>query len=155
MATATKGTVTYRRMKALAPQNSEIAARLDLFEHRVPEELYQYSVDPDARNNLVQSESHQADYRRLTAALEAWMVRTGDPMLEVFQGRADPNVREAYMAKVEAEAAARRSSRTKVSDEGDEAAPAKPKKKQASKKQARRAPPDAVPETAPKSGAKK
>lgn len=155
MATATKGTITYRRMKALAPQNPEIAARLDLFEHRVPEELYQYSVDPDARNNLVQSESHQADYRRLTAALEAWMVRTGDPMLEVFQGRADPNVREAYMVKVEAEAAAHRSSRTKVSDEGDEAAPAKPKKKQASKKQARRAPPDAVPETAPKSGAKK
>ena len=50
-------------------------------------------------------------------------------MLEVFRGRADPAVREAYMAKVEAEAAARKSSRTKVADEGDEATPAKPKKK--------------------------
>ena len=139
MATATKGTITYRRMLALAPQNPEIAARLDLFEHRVPEELYQYSVDPDARNNLVQSESHQADYQRLTAALEAWMVRTDDPMLEVFRGRNDPTVREAYMAKVEAEAAARKSGRTKVSDEGDEATPAKPKKRQAGKKQAQQA----------------
>ena len=155
MATATKGTVTYRRMKALAPQNPEIAARLDLFEHRVPEELYQYSVDPDARNNLADSESHRADYARLTAALEAWMVKTGDPMLEVFRGRADPNVREAYMAKVEAEAQSRRSSRTKVADDGDEANPAKPKKKQAVKKQPRQTTPEAVPETAPKSGAKK
>ena len=139
MATATKGTITYRRMLALGPQNPEIAARLDLFEHRVPEELYQYSVDPDARNNLVKSESHQADYQRLTTALEAWMVKTGDPMLEVFQGRADPNVREAYMAKVEAEAAARKSGRTKVADEGDEATPAKPKKKQAGKKRTKAA----------------
>ena len=46
MATATTGTVTYRRMKALAPDNPQIAARLDLFEHRVPEELYDYGTRP-------------------------------------------------------------------------------------------------------------
>ncbi|MBL9091417.1 MAG: sulfatase [Planctomycetaceae bacterium] len=126
MATATKGTITYRRMRALAPSNPEIAARLDLFEHRVPEELYNYAADPDARTNLVRSERHRAEYDRLTTALEAWMVKTADPMLEVFRGRADPQVREAYMAKVEAEAAARRGGRQKVSD--DESPSAKPKK---------------------------
>lgn len=117
MATATKGTVTYRQMKALAPTNPEIAARLDLFDHRVPEELYRYATDPDARTNLVHSDEHSDEYERLTKALETWMEKTGDPMLEVFRGRADPKVREAYMAQVEADAAARRSTRQKVADD--------------------------------------
>jgi N-sulfoglucosamine sulfohydrolase len=43
----------------------------------------------------------------LTQSLEEWMVRTGDPMLEVFRARNDPAVREVYMAKVEKEAAER------------------------------------------------
>jgi len=122
MATATMGTVTYRRMKALAPDDVEIAARLDLFEHRVPEELYRYSIDPDARTNLIDASEHEAARKQLTAALEAWMVRTGDPMLEVFRGRADAAVREAYQQQVEREAA----DRGKRKDGG--------KKKQAAKK---------------------
>lgn len=108
MATATMGTIAYRRMKALAPENAEIAARLDLFEHRVPEELYRYASDPDARTNLIDASEHEAARKELTAALEAWMVRTGDPMLETFRGRADPAVREAYQRQVEREAAARK-----------------------------------------------
>jgi N-sulfoglucosamine sulfohydrolase len=127
MATATKGTITYRRMKTLAPSNPEIAARLDLFEHRVPEELYRYASDPDARKNLVGEESFASEYGRLTKALETWMEKTGDPMLEVFRGRADLKVREAYMAKVEADAEARKGSRKKVAD-GDEAAPKRKRK---------------------------
>lgn len=111
MATATRGTITYRRMVALAKNNEEIARRLDLFEHRVPEELYNYAADPDARQNLIDRAEHRAAQERLTRALEDWMERTGDPMLEVFRGRADPAVREAYMAKVEAEAAARNSAK--------------------------------------------
>jgi hypothetical protein len=35
------------------------------------------------------------------------MVRTGDPMLDVFRNRADPAVREAYQQQVEKEAADR------------------------------------------------
>ena len=35
------------------------------------------------------------------------MVKTGDPMLEVFRGRDDSAVRETYMAEVEKEAAER------------------------------------------------
>jgi N-sulfoglucosamine sulfohydrolase len=107
MATATMGTITYRRMKALAPSHPEIAARLDLFEHRVPEELYHYAVDPDARTNLINSGEHEAARKQLTAALEAWMVRTHDPMLDVFRGRADSAVREAFQLQVEKEAADR------------------------------------------------
>jgi N-sulfoglucosamine sulfohydrolase len=107
MATATKGTVTYRRMRALAASDKQVASRLALFERRVPEELYRYASDPDALQNLIDSAEHRAERDRLTGLLEAWMVKTGDPMLEVFRGRNDPAVREAYMQQVEKEAADR------------------------------------------------
>jgi N-sulfoglucosamine sulfohydrolase len=109
MATATKGTATYRRLKVLAKGDPQIAARLELFERRVPEELYLYAADPDALANLIDDPEHRAERDRLTKALEAWMVKTGDPMLEVFRGRSDPKLREDYMAKVEKEAADRKS----------------------------------------------
>lgn len=115
MATATKGTVTYRRMKVLAKSDPEIAARLKLFEHRVPEELYQYASDPDALTNLIDRPEHRAQRDLLTKALEAWMVKTGDPMLGVFRARSDPKVREDYMAKIEKEAAERRTPKNKPS----------------------------------------
>jgi N-sulfoglucosamine sulfohydrolase len=107
MATATKGTATYRRMVQLANSDPQIARRLDLFEHRVPEELYDYASDPDALVNLIDDPAHRADRERLTTLLEAWMVKTDDPMLDVFRHRDDPAVREAYMAEVEQEAAER------------------------------------------------
>lgn len=107
MATATKGTDTYRQMKLLAKADSRVAARLDLFEHRVPEELYRYSSDPDALENLVEQPELHVERDRLIQALEAWMVKTHDPLLEVFRNRQDASVREAYMARVEKESAAR------------------------------------------------
>ncbi len=107
MATATKGTVTYRRMQALARTDPAVAARLTLFDKRVPEELYNYAADADALQNLIARPEFRADRDRLTRQLEEWMVRTGDPMLEVFRARQDPKAREAYMTKVEAEATAR------------------------------------------------
>jgi len=111
MATATKGTVTYRRMHALAKTDPKVAERLDLFDHRVPEELYNYSDDSDALENLIAKPEYRAQRDQLTKQLEAWMVRTNDPMLEVFRARTDPNVREAYMQQVEAEAAKRAASK--------------------------------------------
>ncbi len=108
MATATKGTVTYRRMRALAAGNPQIAARLKLFDQRVPEELYHYAADPDALVNLVDQPAHRDQRERLTKLLEQWMVQTGDPLLEVFRGRSDPAVREQYMAGVEKEASQRK-----------------------------------------------
>jgi N-sulfoglucosamine sulfohydrolase len=107
MATATKGTVTYRRMVALAKTDPAVAARLDLFEHRVPEELYNYAADPAALHNLIALPAHRAQRDALTARLEAWMVATRDPMLAVFRARHDPAAREAYMKSVTAEAAER------------------------------------------------
>jgi N-sulfoglucosamine sulfohydrolase len=104
MATATTGTITYRRMQALAKSDPALADRLKLFDHRVPEELYNYAVDPNALNNLVNVAEYRQEYERLTGELEKWMERTNDPMLEVFRQRADLNARELYMAQVVEEA---------------------------------------------------
>ena len=112
MKTATQGTVTYRRMKALAPEHPEIAARLKLFDHRLPEELYQYRYDPDALTNLIDKPEHQTELSELTAKLEAWMVQTKDPLLAVFRQRHDPAARAAFM-KATREDAAQRSSQKK------------------------------------------
>jgi len=107
MATATKGTVSYRRMVALAKSDPKVAARLDLFERRVPEEFYRYATDADALENLIARPAFQAERDRHIKLLDDCMVRTRDPMLEVFRARQDPKARESYMKQVEAEAAER------------------------------------------------
>jgi N-sulfoglucosamine sulfohydrolase len=113
MATATKGTVTYRRMQALAKTDPKVAARLALFDRRVPEEFFNYADDADALDNLIGRPEFRTPSDALLQQLEAWMVRTRDPMLEVFRARRDPAAREAYMAAVEAEAAGRKAARPK------------------------------------------
>ncbi len=111
MATATTGTPTYRRMAELAETDERIAARHELYRHRVVEELYDVENDPDCLVNLIDDPERQEDLARLREALESWMVATGDHMLDVFRHRDDPAVREAYVQAKEKEAEARRKSR--------------------------------------------
>ena len=113
MATATKGTVTYRRMQALAKTDPQVAARLKFFDCRVPEELYNYATDADALQNLITRPEFKAQRDRLTSELESWMVQTNDPMLDVFRNRNDPKARDRYMKQVENEAAERNGTKQK------------------------------------------
>jgi N-sulfoglucosamine sulfohydrolase len=62
--------------------------------------LFNYATDPDATNNLVNDPQYKVQYEALTKALEDWMVRTQDPMLDVFRNSQDAAIREAYMEKV-------------------------------------------------------
>ena len=110
-ATATTGTVTYRRLVALAKQNKRLAKRLDLYKHRVPEELYDVANDPDCLHNLIAESRRQAALPGLRSELEGWMKRTKDPVLQVFQKRDDTAYRESYVQKVEKEALERRKQR--------------------------------------------
>lgn len=102
MSGATAGTSTCRQMRVLAKTDPQIAARIDLFDHRVPEEAYEVSYDPDALTNLIDKPEHTAQVAALEKALEAWMVRTKDPLLEVFRRRDDPAFREEFMKGQEA-----------------------------------------------------
>ena len=109
--TATTGTLTYRIMRELAQTDPQAAARIELFDHRVLEEFYDYENDPDALHNLIDDPAYQGEINRLRKSLENWMVQTGDHALEAFRRRDNAEVVGAYMARVEREAAARRQQR--------------------------------------------
>ncbi len=85
MATATRGTPTYRRMARLAKADPALAARHDLFLYRVPEELYDVANDPDCLENLIDAPVCQEALAELRDRLEAWMDETGDPAVAKFR----------------------------------------------------------------------
>ena len=90
---------TFAAMAAAAKTDPDIAARVELFRMRVPEEFYDLENDPDCLNNLIGHSDHQeriADYR---SRLEAWMKQTGDPMLAALQNKDDRAKVDAVMLK--------------------------------------------------------
>ena len=113
MRTATQGTKTYKRMKELAPTSEELRQRLDLFEHRVIEELYNVQEDPDCLINLIDSKSHQSVLEDMRNRLKIWMEETSDPALVAFEGRKDEAIRRAYVDKSQEETNARRAAQRK------------------------------------------
>jgi N-sulfoglucosamine sulfohydrolase len=108
MQTATSGTPTYRRFRQLAATDAALAARHKLYQFRVVEELYDVEHDPDCLKNLIDDPAYAGQRDQLRRDLEAWMVKTGDPMLEVFRRRDDAAFREAYVQSQEREADQRR-----------------------------------------------
>jgi N-sulfoglucosamine sulfohydrolase len=106
-ATATTGTQTCRRLAQLAKTDEKLAARYDLYQHRVVEELYDVEHDPDCLDNLIESPDAQDDLDGLRASLEQELKRTNDHILPVFQNRDDADVRETYVLKLEKEASQR------------------------------------------------
>ena len=108
MRTATQGTKTYKRMKELALVSKSIQKRLDLFDHRVVEELYNVKEDPDCLNNLAQSGKHQDVLEAMRLKLKAWMKETGDHALIALEGREEEAIRRGYVDKSQKETNARR-----------------------------------------------
>jgi N-sulfoglucosamine sulfohydrolase len=118
MRTATQGTFTYARMQQLAKTDSAMAKRLDAFDHRVLEELYDVEKDPDCLKNLIADSARKNDVTELRSTLEKWMEKTGDPVLDVFRHREDRSIREEYMKKAEQESADRGSRAARKANKG-------------------------------------
>jgi N-sulfoglucosamine sulfohydrolase len=112
-ATATNGTVTCKRMIELAKTDDKMAARLDLYRHRVPEELYQVDEDPDCLVNMIAHPDHQDELKKLRSILTKWMVESDDPLIEPFRKREDSAFVEAYVQRLEKQSAARRTKKPK------------------------------------------
>lgn len=129
MGGATAGTRTCKQMRVLARTDPEVAARVDLFDHRVPEEAYEVQYDPDALTNLIDKPENAAKVADLEKAMEDWMVRTHDPLLEVFRKRNDPDAREAAIKQIEESASPRKKgkarAKAKGGKQGEEASPGK------------------------------
>lgn len=125
MATATNGTASWRTMKKLGATDPEIAARVELMEHRVVEELYQVEDDPNCLKNLIDDPAFAEPLAEMRGAMEQWMVETSDPALEAFRGKDDPEKLAAYMVGVEKAVAERKKrggkkGRKKPEESGDE-----------------------------------
>lgn len=80
---------TMAAMIEAAKTDPVIQARVDLFRHRVPEELYDLKNDPDCLHNLIDDPAYIATMNALQAKLVTHMRRTDDPMLVAFENRQD------------------------------------------------------------------
>ena len=76
--------LTMKAMQKAAASNTTIAARVQLFLKRVPEELYDYQTDPDAKHNLASDPNHRKLLARLRTRLLDHMQSTNDPQLPAF-----------------------------------------------------------------------
>jgi len=90
---------TMDAMRAAAEVDPRTARRVELFLHRVPEELYDFRRDPDALANLIDEPSCASEAGGLRSALEEWMVESGDPALEAFRARQDRECLEAFLTR--------------------------------------------------------
>jgi len=100
---------TFAAMTAAAEHDAEIAARVELFRKRVPEELYDFANDPDALRNLIDDPAHADEVARLRGELLAWMEKYDDPARECLGEGSGKYARfmQAQEAKAEARKAAR------------------------------------------------
>jgi len=90
---------SFAAMAEAAKTDPDIAARIDLFRMRVPEEFYDLENDPDCLHNLIGHTDYQKqiqDYRR---RLGAWMKQTGDPMRAALEDKDDRAKVDAIMLK--------------------------------------------------------
>ncbi|MCF7847642.1 MAG: sulfatase [Kiritimatiellales bacterium] len=74
-------------MEAEAATDTNIAARIELFRYRVPEELYDIVNDPGSLTNLIASAAHQGILAELRTAMRTRMVQSTDPLLPAFDAR--------------------------------------------------------------------
>jgi N-sulfoglucosamine sulfohydrolase len=98
-ATATTGTVSYRQMVKRASSDAAIAARLQLFDHRVLEEFYHVSRDPDCLENLMGYTEHRTTIKRLRNKLADSLGKLDDPVAPLLADVQDAAKRHDFMAK--------------------------------------------------------
>ncbi len=74
-----------RGMDEAAKNNPAIAERINVYRMRMPEELYDIKKDPDCLRNLINEPGLKKQLALLRKDLEAWMIKTKDPLLKVYQ----------------------------------------------------------------------
>ena len=76
---------TWKAMQEASGDDPEVAARVHFYEHRVPEEFYDYENDPNALNNLIDDPDYADEVQNLREKLEDWMESTSDPLYDTFR----------------------------------------------------------------------
>lgn len=117
MRSAAMGTDTWRTMVDLSRYDLRLAWRVDLFRHRVPEELYDVQADPDCLENLVDDPRYSTQLAGLRSDLEQWMRSTGDHALVPFERRNDQEFLASYMNQQQAQSRQRKRDAVRRRDE--------------------------------------
>ena len=110
---ATLGTATYKTMQKVAKTDKAVAARLKLFNYRIPEEFYDVENDPDCLNNLIDDPKFATALSKHRTKTEEFMVNSNDPMLAPFQKRDDAEFVSDYVDQLQAASDARRVNKRK------------------------------------------
>jgi N-sulfoglucosamine sulfohydrolase len=89
--------LSFKAMQEAALKDREIESRVRLFSYRMPEEFYHLGRDPDARENLIQDSRFSGEIEVFRKKLEAYMAEAGDPALEAFRQRKNPDEIARFM----------------------------------------------------------
>jgi N-sulfoglucosamine sulfohydrolase len=92
--------LTMRAMNEAAEDDPAIAARVQLFRYRQPEELYDLQADPDCLRNLIDDPASEQVADRMREQLQEVMKSSGDPLLPAFQHRDAPEQLQAILREV-------------------------------------------------------
>ncbi len=76
---------TYPAMVEAAAENEAVARRLEMYEYRVPEELYDFARDPDGLTNLIDDPAYREIVDGLKQRLFREMRRTDDHLAGDFE----------------------------------------------------------------------
>jgi len=98
------GGLTWRAMVEAAETDPEIAARVELFKYRVPEEFYNFKDDPDGLNNLVNDPAYAHELNKFRKEMLKMMKHYNDPAYEAYRDRDQAGVIEDFMEKQRAKA---------------------------------------------------
>ncbi len=83
--------------------NAEAAAWVEKFEHRTVEELFDITVDPDCKTNLVSDTNYATQLGDMRSKMEAQMIASGDDdILVAFQNKTTQSALDQYMADEDA-----------------------------------------------------
>jgi len=107
---ATLYSESYKAMKEAGSTDDTIAARVEFFNHRAVEELYDYEKDPDGLINLIDNPEYADVVARMRRELETHMEQTGDPALAVFRNQESVAARQSFIQAQEATSSAANSS---------------------------------------------
>lgn len=78
---------TWPAMTAAYDGDGAIAARVDFYLHRHPEELYDLRADPYGLRNLADSSAHADQLAAMRTHMSAWMETVADPLADTFAER--------------------------------------------------------------------
>ena len=77
--------LSFKAMQRGGTDDPRIAARVKLFQYRVPEEFYDYEHDPAALRNLIDDPKYRDEVVQFRERMRKRMRRQEDPLREKFE----------------------------------------------------------------------